>query len=253
MAFIYTARDALSCIDRASKVIKAQEFWAYRKARQAIADGIARRDSLIEAAQFAYEFERKRGYREGRDAARVEQSAHMIDIVSQTVDYFSKIEIQMIDLVMDAVKRIANDFDDHDKVAKVVRNSIALVRNQKFISVKVHPSQCSFIDGSIKDMLESYPAIEHIDVVGDSSLPEDACVIESDIGSIEASMSGQIEALRSTFKKVFGDPPAPCAFSEQAKPGSSQPAHETKNDSAGTPFIDGLDIQMSRTIEEQER
>ncbi len=253
MAFIYPTPGALICIDRAPKVIKAQEFWTYRKARQAIADGIAQRDALIEAAQSAYESERKRGYREGWDAARVEQSAHMIDIVSQTVDYFSRIEIQMVDLVMDAVRRIANDFDDRDKVGKVVRNSIALVRNQKFISVKVHPSQCSFVDGSIKDIVEGYPAIEHIDVMGDPSLPADACVIESDIGRIEASMTGQIEALRATFKKVFGDPPASCSPSEQTEPSGSHPTLDAKIDTARTLSIDSPDILLHRYIEEQER
>ncbi len=253
MAFIHLTPDALSCIDRAPKVIKAQEFWAYRKTKQAIADGIARRDAIIQAAQSAYESERKRGYQEGWDAARVEQSAHMIDIVSQTVDYFSKIEIQMIDLVMDAVRRIANDFDDRDKVGKVVRNSIALVRNQKFISVKVHPSQCSFIDGSIKDIVEMYPAIEHIDVVGEAGLSEDACVIESDIGRIEASMTGQIEALRSTFKKVFGDPPISDPVIAQAEPGGSHQAVDAKRDGSETLSIHSPDIQMSRCIEQKER
>jgi type III secretion protein L len=212
MAFIIPTDSAGSRVDCSDKVIKAQDFWAHRKSRQAIADAMAQRDAILQSAQAAFDAERKRGYKEGWDAARVEQSAHMIDIISQTVDYFSKVEVQMVDLVMDAVRRIANDFDDRDKVLKVVRNSLSLVRNQKFITVKVHPSQCMVIEESIKGLLDSYPAIEHIDVASDSSLTEDACIIESDIGRIEASMTGQIEALRSTFKKVFGASSNPCGI-----------------------------------------
>lgn len=204
MAFIIPIDSAVSRVDCSDKVIKAQDFWAHRKSRQAIADAMAQREAILRSAQAAFEAEKKRGYKEGRDAARVEQSAHMIDIISQTVDYFSKVEVQMVDLVMEAVRRIANDFDDRDKVLKVVRNSLSLVRNQKFITVKVHPSQCAVIEESIKGLLDSYPAVEHIDIASDPALMEDACIIESDIGRIEASMTGQIQALRSTFKKVFG-------------------------------------------------
>lgn len=204
MVFIIPTDSAISRVDCSEKVIKGQDFWAHRKSRQAISDAMAQRDAILRSAQAAFEAEKKRGYKEGRDAARVEQSAHMIDIISQTVDYFSKVEVQMVDLVMEAVRRIANDFDDRDKVLKVVRNSLSLVRNQKFITVKIHPSQSAVIGESIKGLLDAYPAIEHIDIASDAGLPEDACIIESDIGRIEASMSGQIEALRSTFKKVFG-------------------------------------------------
>lgn len=222
MAFIYPTHSPVARVDSSDKVIKAQDFWAHRKARQAVADAISQRDSIIQAAQSAFESERKRGYKEGWDAARSEQSAHMIDIISQTVDYFSKVEVQMVDLVMDAVRRITNDFDDRDKVVKVVRNSLALVRNQKFITVKVHPSQSANMEDSITELLEVYPAIEHIDMASDPGLPEDACIIESDIGRIEASMSGQIEALRSTFKKVFGDSSALGVSSNSSVMGAGQ-------------------------------
>lgn len=206
MAFIYSTYSEVSRIDIADKVIKAKDFWAYKKAAQTITDAVAQSDSIIQAAQSAFEAEKKRGHKEGWDAAKVEQSTHMIDIISQTIDYFAKVEVQMVDLVMDAVKRIASDFDNREKVIKVVRNSLSLVRNQKFITVKVNPSQMSAIEFSVKEILEAYPAIEHIDIASDPGVSEDACIIESDIGRIEASMEGQLEALQSTFKKVFGDP-----------------------------------------------
>jgi type III secretion protein L len=119
------------------------------------------------------------------------------------VDYFSKIEVQMVDLVMDAVRRIVADFDERDKVAMVVRNALLLVRSQKHISIRVHPSQVEICQQQIKFLLSTFPAIEQIEVVGDLQLAEDACILESDIGQVEASVSGQLNALRETFSNVF--------------------------------------------------
>lgn len=204
MVFIHRADRELSRPEAEGKVIKAQDFWTYRNARQAMAEGIHRRDQIIGAALSAFEAEQRRGYREGKEAARLEQTSNMIEIIGQTVDYFSKVEAQMVDLVMDAVRRIANDFDDREKVIKVVRNSLALVRNQKHITVKVHPSRLEDLRQNLGCLQLAYPGVENIEAIAEAGMADDACIIESDIGQVEASMSGQIEALRATFERVFG-------------------------------------------------
>jgi type III secretion protein L len=205
MAFIIRNDQELSRPERSSKVIKAQDFWAYMQAREAVAEGIKRRDQIVDAAHAAFEAEQRRGYLEGREAARLEQTGNMISIISQTVDYFAKVEAQMVDLVLDAVRRIVDDFDDRERIVKVVRNSLASVRGQKQLLVKVNPVHTSTIKSHISALMETYPSIEQIEVIADNQLAEDACVIESDIGQVEASMSGQLEALRASFARVFGN------------------------------------------------
>ncbi len=114
----------------------------------------------------------------------------------------------MVDLVLEAVRRIINDFDDRQKVEKVVENCLSLVRNQQQIMIKVHPDRATQIRQDVHLLQSKFPAIEQIEVVQDNHLAIDACVIESDIGRVEASLSGQIEALRSTLERVFSIPTA---------------------------------------------
>lgn len=203
MVFIVSHAQKIARPYPENKVIRAHDAWAYQSAREARAAGESRRDEIIAAASEAFEAEQVRGYREGREAAKLEQSGNMIELVSQTVDYFAKVEAQMADLVLEAVRHIASDFDDRQKVLKVVRNSLAVVRNQRQILVKVHPDQSEAIREAINSLKESFPSIEHIEIASDIQLERDACVIESDIGRVEASMSGQIEALRASFERVF--------------------------------------------------
>ncbi len=203
MVFIVRDAKEVARPQPAGKVIRAEDAWAYRAAREAVEIGHTRRDEIIAAAVAAFEAEQRRGYREGHEAAKLEQSCNMIEMISQTVDYFAKVEAQMVDLVMEAVRRITNDFDDRKKVEKVVKNSLAMVRNQRQILVKVHPEQAMGIRDQVESFKQAFPGIEQIEVVPEHKLAQDACVIESDIGRVEASMSGQIEALRSTFERVF--------------------------------------------------
>ena len=204
MVFIVRGPAPLSRPDTGKKVIKAADFWAFKQAEDAVADGMRRHDEIIRDAQAAFLAEQQRGYRAGTEAARLEQAGNMMEIVGHTVEYFAKIECQMVDLVLDAVRRIVTDYDDRQQVLAVVRNSLALMRSQKHLTLRVHPDQVEVIRSQLDQLRENSPAINLIDVVEDCERKLDECIIESDIGRVEASMSGQLETLRATFAKVFG-------------------------------------------------
>ena len=204
MAFIVLSTEDLGRLDKSKKIIKARDVWAFHDARKAVDDGINRRNQILDAAMAAFEAEQLRGFQVGRENARLEQSSNMVSIISQTVDYFSKVEDQMVDLVLDAVRRIIDDYSDHEKIRMVVKSSLSLVRNRRQISIKIHPSNIDTIQLQVADLLEKYPGIERLEVITDIQLSKDGCVIESDIGQVEASMSGQIDALRESLSRVFG-------------------------------------------------
>ncbi len=191
-------------LDSAKRIIKSNDLLAFKCAKQIIADANNIKDEILAEAKIKYEEEKYRGYKEGREQAKFEQSANMIAIVSQTVDYFSKVEIQMVDLVFEAVRKIVFEYNDRERIAEVVKGSLALVRAQKMITLKVHPSQCESVSDDLEYLRSIFPTIEHINLASDASVKIDACVIESDVGKVESSMQNQLEALRSTMEKVFG-------------------------------------------------
>jgi type III secretion protein L len=204
MAFIIQKPQELARPDLTGKIIKAEDFLSYQSAKDLVVDAKKKRDDIIDAAIQGFEAEQKRGYHKGREEARLEQAAKMIGVISQTVEYFGKIETQMVDLVLDAVRRIVDDFDDREKVVKVVRSALIMVRNQRQILIKVHPDNLSNVKSQIHALKAAFPGVEQMEVTGDMNLAQDACVIESDMGQVEASVSGQMEALRNSFGRVFG-------------------------------------------------
>jgi type III secretion protein L len=205
--FVIREYESLSRPEIAEKVIKAKDFWAFKEAERALADAMQRRQQIITSAQEAYEAERQRGYAEGSEEARLEQSGNMVEIVSQTVEYYGKVETQMVDLVLDAVRKVVNDFDDRQRVSTVVKNCLDLVRSQKHLSLNVHPSQVDYMRGQIAELQKVYPSISHIDVHPDARLTLDSCVVESEIGVVEASLAGQVETLREALAVVFEPKP----------------------------------------------
>ncbi|HSV47688.1 MAG TPA: HrpE/YscL family type III secretion apparatus protein, partial [Ramlibacter sp.] len=186
------------------KVVRAADIAVLRDAAQAVADARAQADAIVAEATAAFEAEKQRGYQEGQEEARLEQAEQMIENVSRTIDYFSKVEGRMVDLVMQAVQKIISDFDDSERVVITVRNVLSVVRNQKQMTLRLNPQQVDLVKARVNDLLAAYPGVGYLDIVADSRLKPDACILESEIGLVEASMEGQIAALRGAFQKVLG-------------------------------------------------
>jgi type III secretion protein L len=155
-------------------------------------------------AQAAFEEERQRGYADGMAEAQMEQAEKMIETVSRTVDYFSKVETDMVALVMSAVRKIIDGYDDADRVLIVVKNALSVVRNQKQMTLRLHPQQVDTVRARVNDLLAAYPGVGYLDIVPDGRLGMEACILESEIGLVEASIDGQIAALQGAFQKVLG-------------------------------------------------
>lgn len=204
MVFVVRKSGGLARPDPAAKIVRADDVRTLRESEEILADARREAEAIVQAARAAYEEERRRGYEDGREEAKLESAERMIENVSRTVDYFARIEDQMVELVMAAVRKIIADFDDRARVLMVVKSALAAVRTQKQMTLRVAPAQLEPVRTSLNEILAAFPGIGYLDIVGDPRLAADACILESDIGVVEASVSGQLEALRGAFRKVLG-------------------------------------------------
>lgn len=191
--------------DPAARILRAQDIASWRQAEQAVADAQAQADAIIGGAQAAFEIERERGYQEGLERARLQQAEQMIENVSLTVDYFGKIEGRMVELVMQAVQKVMSDFSDQDRIVATVRNALSVVRNQKHMTLRLHEQEVELVRARVDELLAAYPGVGYVDIVADNRLKPGACILESEIGLVEASMEGQLAALHGAFQKILGN------------------------------------------------
>ncbi|KAB0596020.1 HrpE/YscL family type III secretion apparatus protein [Castellaniella defragrans] len=209
MAFL-VSRDALNprtltaAPEPGARVLRAADHAALVQAEDLLAQARAQADAILAGAQEAFEAERRRGYEDGRQEALLDQAEKMIETVSRTVDYFAGVENEMVDLVMAAVRKVVDGFDDREKVMVVVRNALAVVRNQKQMTLRLHPDDVEVVRARINDILAAYPGVGYLDLLPDARLARGACILESEIGMVEASLEGQIEAVRRAFQRTLG-------------------------------------------------
>ena len=187
-----------------TQVLRREDWLVWRAAADAVAAARDEAAAITAAARDAFEAERRRGHDEGREEARLEQAEQMIEQVTRAVDYFARVEQRMVELVMQAVQRVIGDFGDRERVVAVVKGALAVVRNQKQVTLRIAPSQVAVVHAAQNELLAAYPGVGFLDVVADARLGADACILESEIGIVEASVPGQLEAMRRAFAAVLG-------------------------------------------------
>lgn len=196
---------AAGSLQAGAKVIPAAQVQVVRDAEDIVARATQEASRILADSRQAYELERQRGYQDGLEMVRGDQAQHMIKNVARSVEFLGKVEGRMVDLVMQAVRKIIDGFDDSDLVLMTVRNVLTAARAQKHMTLRLNPLQVERVRSQLDALLVKFPGVDFLEIVGDNRLKGDACVLESEIGVVEASTQTQLDALSAALQKTLGE------------------------------------------------
>ena len=186
------------------KVIPAEDLQVLASAAEAVDAAVRQGEMIVAQSQAAYEAEKRRGYEDGLEQARMDSAEQLMENITRSVDFFGRVEARMVDLVMEAVQAVVSGFDDRVRVLATVRNVLTAARSQKQMTLRLPPDRVELVRAEIDQVLSQFPAIAFLDIAADARLSGDACVLESEVGVVEASLPSQIQALRQAFDRVLG-------------------------------------------------
>ncbi len=187
----------------AGRVLKKQEH-SFLLEGQRIIDAAKHEAELIrqEAAQ---EFEKRRqeGFEKGQEEGKAEIAERIVECMSQSAAYFSKVEDVMVDLVMRALRTVFSEMNQRDLVERVVHRALESTRNENHVTVRVSPNQADWLKTRISAILQTFPKIQFLDVQPDSRLPEDGCILETEIGVVDATLETQLKAIEKALIRAM--------------------------------------------------
>ena len=184
-----------------TRLIKASAWANYCTAEELVEQAHAHAQDMRRKAEEAFEAEKLRGYEQGVLEGRQEHAEQIMDTVLKSIDYIEGLEKGISTLVGEALRRILGSMPPEELMGKVVRQSLALVRGQKQVVLRVSPLDEEAIKARLADILREYSSISFVDVQADGRLARGACVLESDMGIIDAGVETQIQAIVNTLEK----------------------------------------------------
>lgn len=158
---------------------------------------------IVDEAQAAFEEEKKKGFATGLDAGKQEMVNQMMELVAKNAAMLDQFEESVVGIVSRAIRRILGEIDQEELIRRLVRNSLQVARNQKRAVVRVNPQQAAAVRSSVSEYLKHIPGLEFVEVIADSRLKINECLLETEIGVIDASLNVQLEAIQRSMGKVF--------------------------------------------------
>lgn len=190
-------------IEPGRKIIRAAELENVLDAQAILDAARAEAKKIVDNAQAEFDRQSAAGYEEGMTAGRMEIAERMIDSVAKTVNYVSGLEKSVVDLVMKALRKILGDMPDRDRVAQVVKSALAVARTQRTVTVRVHPEDADHVRSQIAVITKPYPGVQFLEVTPDVRLVRVACILESEVGVVDASLEVQLQAIENSLKRTL--------------------------------------------------
>lgn len=188
-------------LDPSKRIIKSGEYATWVEANEIIKQAKARAEEIETEAKAAYEEQKELGYKHGLDEGSLKVSELMIETVDKTVSNFESLENRLIEIVQSALKKILGEIDKDDMVKRVVRNALEAVRNQKKVTLMVSPSQGTIMREDLEKLMREFPSVSYIGVETDPRIEAGGCLLETDMGKVDASIEIQLKAIQNALTR----------------------------------------------------
>ncbi|MBF0201779.1 MAG: HrpE/YscL family type III secretion apparatus protein [Desulfamplus sp.] len=182
-------------------VLKEREYGYLIEANRILEEAHMKASETIAQAHEIYEAQKKQGYEDGLEEGRLQHAEKIMDTAMETVNYFESMEKSIASLVIQCLEKVIGEMDDHDLILRVVRSGLAVARNEKRVVVRVSPEDLKELQEAVSNLLQTYPGISVLDITADGRLTKGACIIESELGVVDASVTTQIEAIKRAIAK----------------------------------------------------
>lgn len=182
------------------RVLKARDCAELYEADRIVEAAQARAREILEEAERAYQKRYEEGYAEGLEAGKLENAQKVMETVLASVEFIEHIESTVVSVVTQSIRKIVGEMEDEKRIVGIVQTALNNVRGEQKVTVRVSPKD----EPAVNRALAAMTAGSYLVVVADPRLSPDSCILESDLGVIDASLSTQLKALENAFHNKIG-------------------------------------------------
>ncbi|HUU46574.1 MAG TPA: FliH/SctL family protein, partial [Acidobacteriota bacterium] len=178
----------------------------------------ARRLAAVQAQhQEALEAAYRNGYNDGvamaqadHEEERQRQSALIAALTEEFArtrrEWFTASEQQMVELIACALEQILGDRPSKSEhVLHALRQAIAQLDEGDRATVRCHPDDLPFVRAACEQQPDLLRGAQHIRLTADDAIQPGGCLVETDLGVVDARVEQQLRILRGALKDVAGD------------------------------------------------
>lgn len=186
-----------------ARILKREEHAFLLEGQRIVEAARHEADLIRQEAQQEYERKRQEGFQKGQEEGKAEISERIVETLGQSAAYFSKVEDAMVDMVVRSIRNVLGEMNQREIVERVVHRALESTRNESHVTVRVSPSQAEWLKTRVNSILQSFPKVQFLNIQPDNRLPEDGCVLETEIGVVDATLETQLKAIEKALIRAM--------------------------------------------------
>ncbi len=174
------------------------------------------RDAYARVEQIEADAHQK-GYSEGNSKGKNEGFAEATGLMNTLVDglkqleaargvYYGKAEKEMLDLVLLIAAEIVRREVAQDPaiVVEVLRKAVSELETKQSIVVRLSPKDMELIGVMRESLHEEMEVVEKIEFKADPAVTPGGCILETNIGSLDATVENRLLNIHRTLREQIG-------------------------------------------------
>jgi len=131
----------------------------------------------------------------------------LLQVKNLRQDTYQRIEKEVVDLALAIARKvICREIEvDKEVVVCVAREALTKVEDPGKIKIKMNPSDLQFINETQYQLSELIGNIDNVTLEAEDSIQSGGCVIETDLGEIDARIEKQLQAVEESFQTAFSN------------------------------------------------
>ena len=177
-------------------VLKADEYLVYMDAEAMRKSAEEEAQAIIAAAKSKAKLVEEEAFQEGLNQARSQVASEMVALGQAKDKMLKDVGAKVPSIIQKVVTNLLGTLPKPELVATLLQQAIKEEALGLKLVVKVHPS-CK--DAALEVFTKLDTTDMTIKVVAEDSFCEDQCVVESELGVVDASLQGLLEKLREVL------------------------------------------------------
>jgi type III secretion protein L len=138
-------------------------------------------------------------YQKGLAQAELEAARRWTVVEVDRLALLKSMQPALADMVLDAVTRIAKGVDREALLRQALELLQGSLKEVSWARLRVHPQAVQAAEAALSAFRRRTGLGPLARVVADETLAPDGCLLESDLGSVDASLDTQIQAIRDAL------------------------------------------------------
>ena len=182
------------------RVLKADDALIFVEAEKLLAEIRERgRENALKAEE-VYRQRHEAGYKDGLRAGKMEYASKIMETVMSSVEYLEHLEVSLVKIVGEIVRKLLGEMNHDEMIVRLVRQALQTVKGERKVVVRVSSKDEAAVRQGLAGLLQQHGGESgFLDLLADPDLPPGSCVLESEMGVVEASLEMQLKNLENAL------------------------------------------------------